>query len=119
MAPYTEEVWSFYGVEFSPRCGALVFLKRALYGLNNKSNPFHKYFRDFLRDLGFAPSRAYQELCIRKYDDYDIYDYIETHVKYVIIPAKNTPKYRHEIEMHFKVGEITDSKNYYLGNELL
>ena len=32
-APCAENIWSFCGAEFSPRCGAVVFLKRDLYGL--------------------------------------------------------------------------------------
>ena len=36
-----------------------------------------------------------------------------------IIAAKNPSKYMHEIEMHFNIRGITDSTNYYLGNELL
>ena len=37
----------------------------------------------------------------------------------VIIAAKNPSKSMHTIDMHFKVMEITDSRNYYLGNELV
>ena len=37
----------------------------------------------------------------------------------IIIAAKNPSKYMHDIEMHFKVRYITDSPNYYLGNELV
>ena len=36
-----------------------------------------------------------------------------------IIADKNTSKYMHEIEMHFKVREIYDSPKYYMGNELV
>ena len=37
----------------------------------------------------------------------------------VITAAKNPSKYMHGIDMHFKVSDITDSPNYYLGNELV
>ena len=37
----------------------------------------------------------------------------------VIITAKNPSKHTNEIEMHFKVRDIADSPNYYLGNELV
>ena len=37
----------------------------------------------------------------------------------VIIAAKNPSKYMHDIYMHFKVRDITDSHNYYMGNELV
>ena len=92
-------------------------LKRNLYGLNTESNSFHKYFGEFIRDLGFTPPRADQDLWIRKSDKYEENDYIATHGYDVIIAAKNPSKYMHEIEIHFKVRDITDSTNYYLRNE--
>ena len=36
-----------------------------------------------------------------------------------IIAADNPSKYMHVIEIQFKVGEITDSLNYYPGGELV
>ena len=33
-APCAESIWSFCGAEFSPRCGAVVFLKRYFCELN-------------------------------------------------------------------------------------
>ena len=118
-ASCAEKIWSCCGAEFGLRCGALAVLKRDLYGLKTASNSFQKYSGDFLRDLGLTPSREYQDLCIQKYDKYDVYDYIETHMDDIIITAKNPYKYMHEIEMHFKVRSITDPPNYYRVNELL
>ena len=37
----------------------------------------------------------------------------------VIIAANNPSKYMHEIEMHFKFRDITDSPKYYPVNESL
>ena len=89
-----------------------------MYGLKTSPNSFHKHFEDFIRYLGFTPSRADQDLWIRKYDDDAGYDYIATHVDDVISTAKNPSKYMHDIEMHFKVRDINDPPNYYPGNEL-
>ena len=72
--PCAGKLWSWCGTEFGPRCAEVVAIKQDLYGLKTALNSFHKYFGDFLRDLGFAPSRANQDLCIRKYDDYEGYD---------------------------------------------
>ena len=69
-APCAENIWSCYGAEFGPRCGAAVVLKWDLYVLKTESNSFHKYYGDFLRDLGFTPSRADQDLWILKSNDY-------------------------------------------------
>ena len=94
-------------------------LKRALYGSNAASNSLHKYFVDFIIDLGYTPSRAYQDLCIHISGEYEGYTYIATHVDDIIIADKNPSKYMHYIEIHFKVRDITDSPNYYLLNELI
>ena len=71
MDPYAENIWSCCGAEFGPRCGALVFLKRYLYISKKASNSFHKYVVEFIRDLGFTLSIAYQDLWIRKSYKYD------------------------------------------------
>ena len=54
--PCAENILSCCGAEFCPGCVALVVLKQSLYVLKTESNTFHKYFGDFLRDLGFTPS---------------------------------------------------------------
>ena len=112
MSPCAKNIWSCCGVEFGPKYGAVLVLKRDLYGLKMAPNSLHKYFGDFLRYLRFTPSIADQELWIRKYDKYEGYDYIETHVDNVINAAKNPSKCMHEIDMYYKVRYITDSPNY-------
>ena len=93
-------------------------LKQDLHGLKTASNSLHKYFGDFLRYLGFTPSKADQYLWITKYVKNEEYDYISTHVDDFIIAAKNPSKYTNDIEMHFRVREITYSPNNHLLNEL-
>ena len=94
-------------------------LKRDFYVLNTASNSLHKYFGDFLRDLVFKPSRADQDLWIQKSDNYEGCYCIATHVDDVILTDNNPSKYMYDIEMHFKVRDITGSPNYYMGNELV
>ena len=36
-SPFSENIWSCCGADFGPRCGAVVVLKRDLYGLNMAS----------------------------------------------------------------------------------
>ena len=80
------------------------------------SNSPHKYIGDFLGYLDFTISRADHYLWIIKSGGYEGCNYSETRVDYFIIAAKNPSKYMHEIEMQFKVRDITDSPNYYLVN---
>ena len=109
--PCAENIWSYCGAEFGPRCGAIVVLNKSLRGLKTASNTFQKYSGYFLRDPGFTSSRADQYLWICKHDKYNKYEHIATYVDDVIIAAKNTSKYMHEIDIHFKVKYIMDSPN--------
>ena len=95
------------GAEFFLRCGAVVFLNRALYGLKTAAHLFHIYLGGFIIYLVFTTYRADQDLWIHRSDYYEGYDYIETHVDDIIIADKNPSKYMHAIEMHFKVRDIT------------
>ena len=118
-APCAENIWSWCGADFGTRCGAVVVLKWILYGLKTESNSFHKYFVEFLIDLVFTPFRSDQDVWIRKSDEYEGYDYIATHMADVSIADKNPSKYMHDIEMHLKGRDITDSPNYYPRNEMV
>ena len=94
-----------------PKVG-FIWIKMAL-------KSFHKYFGDFLRDLGLTQSIADQDFFIQKYDEYEGYEYVAIHVDDVIIADKNPSKYMRDIDMHFKVRYIADSTNYYRVNELV
>eukprot|EP00957_Ditylum_brightwellii_P070166 5330408-Ditylum_brightwellii.AAC.1 len=69
--------------------------------------------------MGFTPSRADQDLWLKKSDHYDGYDYIATHVDDLIIAAKEPQRYMNHIEQHFQVRDITDSLSFYLGNDVI
>ena len=117
-APCAEKVWSKCGPEFGNQQGAIVTLKRALYGLKTASRSFHEFFGDALRRMGFVPTRADQDLWYRKADDHDGYDYIATHVDDIAIAAKRPAHYMDQIEQEFLVRNKEDSPSYYLGNDL-
>jgi restriction endonuclease Mrr len=71
--------------------------------LKTASRSFHEFFGDCLQRIGFFPSRADQDLWIRKSDDYHGYDYIATHVDNIIIAAKRPQEYMAMIEQEFMV----------------
>jgi hypothetical protein len=68
--------------------------------------------------MGFQPSRADQDLWWRKSDNYEGYDYIATHVDDIICVAKDPSIYMAQIEQEFKLRDLNDKPNYYLGNDL-
>ena len=92
-APYTKNIWYTCGQESGAKFSGIVVLKCALYFLKTKSNPFHEFIGNFLRCIGFNPSRADQYLWRTKSDEYDGYDYIATHVNDIIIAENNPSKY--------------------------
>jgi hypothetical protein len=118
-APYAKKIWSTAGDVFGKRKGATGVLKQALYGLKITSASFHKHLGGFLRYMEFTPSRADQDLWIKKSDLYNGYDYIATHDDDIIIVAKGQVKYLNHIEQHFNVRDVTDLSEYYLGNDLI
>ena len=65
-------------------------------------NYFHNLFGDLLIDLGFTPSRAYQDKWLRKLDKFNGYDFIVTHVDNIFSAVNNPSKYINEIEKTFK-----------------
>ena len=71
-----------------------------------------------MREMGFQPSRADQGLWYRKSDDFDGYDCIVTHVDGILVVAKKPMDYMTKIKQSFKLRDMTDSPEEYLGNEL-
>jgi hypothetical protein len=95
-----------------------IFLKRALYGLKTASRSFHEFFGNCLCSLGFQPSRADQDLWLRKSDDYNGYNYVATHADDIIIAARRPSEYMAKIEQEFLVRNKEDSPTYYLGSNI-
>ena len=107
-APCQEKVWSQAGPEFKDKEGSIVKIKRALYGLATAARAYHEFFADLLRRMGFTPSRADEDLWVRKSEEYMGYDYIATHVDDLIIASKDPLKYISQIEQEFALQNIED-----------
>lgn len=117
-APCAEWVWSSCGKEFGNKHGATVVIKRALYGLKTSARSYHEHFADFLRMMGFTPTRADQDVWWKDGVDHDGYDFICTHVDDILIEAKNPSRYMSQIEQKFALRNIEYNPSYYLGSEL-
>ena len=68
------------GPEFREYDGQIAFIVKALYCLNTIAEQFCTMLADFLRTLGFKPSRYDQDVLIRLNKDKNGYAYICTHV---------------------------------------
>ena len=115
-----EKVWTSCGPEFGDRMGSKAVIIRALYGLTTSAERYRTLFADFLRGLGFKPTRFDRDVWMRLREPTDDasssgYDYICTHVDDFKIVAKDPERWMNHIEQTFLVKE-SGVRDYYLGN---
>jgi hypothetical protein len=86
-AKTAEKVCVIAGPEFGPLQGHLLVIYKALYGLRSSGLRWHEKFAQTLRDMGFVPSKAEQDIWMRR--NGDIYEYIAVYVDDLAIGAKD------------------------------
>ena len=69
-----EKVYVIAGPEFGERAGHTLIIDRALYGLKSSGLRWHERFSDVLRDMGFFPSKAEEDIWMRDCGDH--YEYV-------------------------------------------
>ena len=82
-----EQVYFVAGPEFGEKEGHTLVIHKALYGLRTSGLRWHERFADILRDIGFTPSRAENDIWMRR--NGDIYEYIAVYVDDLAIAAKD------------------------------
>ena len=88
---YTRElVYTIAGPEFGPLEGRIAIIVKALYGLQTSGNEWHSKFADDLFDMGYKPSRADQDVWMKRVEDH--YEYIAVFVDDVIVFSRNPEK---------------------------
>jgi len=113
-APCREKIYSRAGAEFGDREGAILILKKALYGLRSSSKAFRCCFADYLRTLGFFPTRYDRDVWMRLREDNEGYDYICTHVDDFKIVARDAFRWVAKIKEVFELKTV-EPPRYYLG----
>ena len=120
QAKTKEKCYITCGPEFGEHFGCVALIVKALYGLRTSAERFHSLLSDFLRGLGFRPTKFDRDVWIRRRDGKDVkedgYDYICTHVDDFKIVAENPEHWLQLIKEHFLVKEAGPLK-YYLGND--
>jgi hypothetical protein len=116
QAKTNERVYTRVGNEFGEHAGKIALIVRALYGLTTSAERFHTLLADFLRTLGFTPSRFDRDVWMRLRDDETGYDYICTHVDDFKVVAKEPMIWIDRIASAFLIKEHGPRK-YYLGND--
>ena len=99
-----EKVYIVAGPEFGDKEGHTLVINKALYGLKSSGLRWHERFADTLRDMGFHPSKAEDDIWMRQ--NGDLYEYIACYVDDLCICAKNpngivkslTKKYQYKLK---------------------
>ena len=82
-----EKVCIIADPEFGELEGHLLLINKALYGLRSSGLRWHERFADTLRDMGFTPSLAEDDIWMRH--NGDVYEYIAIYVDDLCIAAKD------------------------------
>ena len=82
-----EKVCIVAGPEFGDLEGHVLVINKALYGLRSSGLRWHEQFADTLRDMGFQPSKAEDDIWMRR--NGNVYEYIASYVDDLCIVAKN------------------------------
>ena len=89
QATTKEKVYTRCGPAFGDKEGCIALIVRALYGLTTSAQRFRTLLADFLRSLGFVPTRYDRDVWMRLRHSEEGYDYICTHVDDFKIVAKD------------------------------
>ena len=118
QADTKEKIYTSVGEEFGEYKGMIAIIVKALYGLTTSAERFHTLFADFLRSVGFIPTRFDRDVWMRLRDDESGYDYICTHVDDFKVVAKNPGHWIERIAGAFLIKEH-GPRGYYLGNDYM
>ncbi len=83
----TEKVAFIAGPEFGEYCGHTMIILKAQYGLKSSGKCWHDKCHDVLKDLGFIPSKADEDIWMRDMGSH--YEYIAVYVDDLMIASKN------------------------------
>ena len=104
------------GLEFGERMYSIAIIICALYVLITSAERFRTMLVDFLRTLGFIPSRFDRDIWMRLRDSKDVFDYICTHIDDFKVVEKDPQMWVDRIATVFLVKEH-GPRNCYLSND--
>lgn len=113
-----EKVYCTAGLEFGDKFGSTIIIKKALYGLKSSANAWHGMLSDFIRTLGFKPTRYDEDVWIRRREDGEGYDYVCTHVDDFMIVAREPQRWLEPLQKQFVIKQAGRPSSY-LGNDLV
>ena len=109
-----EKVYIIAGPEFGPKAGHVLIFNKALYGLKSSGLRWHERFADTLREMGFTPSKAENDIWMRRIGDH--YEYIATYVDDLAICSKDPQAIIDKLQSVYKYKlKGTSPLSYHLG----
>ena len=109
-----DKIYSRCGPEFGDREHSIAVIVRALYGITTSAERFRTMLVDYLKTLGFIPSRYDRDVWMRMREPKDGYDYICTHVDDFKVVALDANRWCIEMAKKFQL-KIVEKPRYYLG----
>ena len=88
QATTNEKIFTRVGKEFGNRSGCISIIVKALYGLTTSAERFCTLLADYIRLLGFTPSRYDRDVWMKLRNARDGFDYICTHIDNFKVVAK-------------------------------
>ena len=90
-AETAEKIFIEAGTEFGDRCGHILIVRKALYGLRSSGARWHDKLADCLRELGFFPCKAEPDIWMRRSGE--IYEYVAVYVDDLAFALRNPQEF--------------------------
>ena len=111
-----EKVYIIAGPEFGPDlAGKTLIIYKSIYGLRSSSARFHEHLSEYLRKLGYKPSKADSDFWIKDCGTH--YEYIATYVDDVLVWSKDPLKIINKLKEVYTMKGV-GVPEYYLGGNV-
>ena len=98
-----EKIYSRAGMEFGERQGCIIEVVKSLYGLSTSARHWKMMMEDFIRDMGFKPTRVDQNVWYKIEKETKKYTYISTYVDDFMILGGNPEYYMEKFISEFVI----------------
>lgn len=116
-ADMMEKACAAAGLEFGEREGCLVEIIKNMHGCSTASRAWSLHFSDFMRNLGFVPTRADQDVWIKLEDDAKSCQCASAHAGNFLIADKNPMKSMELFMQNFDIRHAEENSRTYLGSQ--
>ena len=117
-----EKIWTRAGPEFGSEAGAIMFIRKALYGLRSSGAAFRTHLAETLYDIGFVPTRAdpdvWRQPAVNE-DGFEYYEYVLCYVDDILAISHKARDVLKAVQVIFKLkDDRIEPRDMYLGATL-